>query len=70
VPFNFFPYLTVDFVDFFLEWMYILTMLKIETSEEIIEKHKQEISEKYHISEIGILGVLGDSPETERESGR
>jgi predicted nucleotidyltransferase len=36
--------------------MYILTMLKIETIKEIIEKHKQEISEKYHISEIGIFG--------------
>jgi len=31
-------------------------MLKIETIKEIIEKHKQEISEKYHISEIGIFG--------------
>jgi predicted nucleotidyltransferase len=31
-------------------------MLKIETIKEIIEKHKQEISETYHISEIGIFG--------------
>ena len=31
-------------------------MLKIETIKEIIEKHKQEISEKYHISEIGVFG--------------
>jgi hypothetical protein len=31
-------------------------MLKIETIKEFIEKHKQEISEKYHISEIGIFG--------------
>jgi predicted nucleotidyltransferase len=31
-------------------------MLKIETIKEIIEKHKQEIFEKYYISEIGIFG--------------
>ncbi len=31
-------------------------MLKIETIKETIEKHKKEISEKYHISEIGIFG--------------
>jgi predicted nucleotidyltransferase len=43
-------------VDFSLERMYILIMLKIETIKEIIEKHKQEISEKYYISEIGIFG--------------
>jgi predicted nucleotidyltransferase len=31
-------------------------MLRIETIKEIIEKHRQEISEKYHVSEIGVFG--------------
>ncbi|MCI0471724.1 MAG: nucleotidyltransferase family protein, partial [Candidatus Aminicenantes bacterium] len=31
-------------------------MKEIETIKEIIEQHKQEIAEKYHISEIGVFG--------------
>lgn len=31
-------------------------MMQIDTIKEIINSHKQEISEKYHISEIGIFG--------------
>lgn len=31
-------------------------MMKIETIKEIIDSHKQEIAEKYHISEIGVFG--------------
>lgn len=31
-------------------------MLRIKTIKEIIEKHRQEISEKYHVSEIGVFG--------------
>ncbi len=31
-------------------------MKEIETIKEIIERHKQEIADKYHISEIGIFG--------------
>jgi len=31
-------------------------MLKIETIKDIIQKHRQEIAEKYHVSEIGVFG--------------
>lgn len=31
-------------------------MKEIETIKEIIERHKQEIAEKYHVSEIGVFG--------------
>jgi predicted nucleotidyltransferase len=31
-------------------------MMKIETIKEIIDRHKPEIAEKYHISEIGVFG--------------
>lgn len=31
-------------------------MQQIETIKEIIEKHKPEICEKYHVSEIGVFG--------------
>ncbi len=31
-------------------------MKEIETIKEIIERHKQEIAEKYNISEIGVFG--------------
>ncbi len=31
-------------------------MKEIEIIKEIIERHKQEIAEKYHISEIGVFG--------------
>lgn len=30
--------------------------MQIETIKEIIDSHKQEIAEKYHISEIGVFG--------------
>lgn len=30
--------------------------MRIETIKEIINNHKQEISKKYHISEIGVFG--------------
>ena len=43
-------------------------MLKIETIKEIIEKHKQEISEKYHISEIGIFGSYTRGEQQEADS--
>ena len=31
-------------------------MIQIGTIKEIIDSHKQEIAEKYHISEIGVFG--------------
>ncbi len=31
-------------------------MLKIERIREIIDRHRQEIAEKYHVSEIGVFG--------------
>lgn len=43
-------------VDFFSKRLYILIMMKIDTIKQIIDKHKQEIAEKYHISEIGVFG--------------
>ena len=31
-------------------------MIQVETIKEIIDSHKQEITEKYHVSEIGVFG--------------
>lgn len=52
------PFVPLAFspVDFFSKRLYIVIMKEIETIKEIIERHKQEIAEKYHISEIGVFG--------------
>lgn len=31
-------------------------MLKIKKIKEVLDKHKQEIAEKFHVSEIGVFG--------------
>lgn len=43
-------------VDFLSKRLYIVSMKEIETIKETIERHKQEIADKYHISEIGVFG--------------